>query len=157
MNMAYTADDLLFEARVAAVRSAAPSAVAVAAWEVINRAMLHIDAEQYSPGSEQPGSMDRFARAVEEEEAARSMTISFRRARKRDLIGRTITAVDFRPFGDGRGGRAYDPVFTLDNGQRVYFTVQETDVGEFGVRVDVPKKEEEGAHDARPEGEGSSR
>lgn len=43
------------------------------------------------------------------------------------LVGRTIVAADLRPFSDGRGGKAYRPVLTLDNGATVEFTVQETD------------------------------
>lgn len=43
------------------------------------------------------------------------------------LVGRTIVAVDLRSFSDGRGGKAYRPIFTLDNGATVTFEVQETD------------------------------
>ncbi len=49
-------------------------------------------------------------------------------ATPRLLVGRTIVAVDLRPYSDGRGGKAYRPVFTLDNGATVTFEVQEVDV-----------------------------
>jgi len=61
------------------------------------------------------------------------------------LIGRRIVAVDLYPFADGRGGTATQPVLHLDNGRRVWFTVQETEVGEYGVAFGFsrlrPKKE----------------
>jgi hypothetical protein len=57
------------------------------------------------------------------------------RVRARDLVGRRITAVEFRQFPDGRGGRASKPVLTLDNGRRVFFITEETDVGEYGTRI----------------------
>lgn len=52
------------------------------------------------------------------------------------LAGRTIVAVDLRPFPDGRGSKAYRPVLTLDNGATLSFTVQETESQEYGVRPD---------------------
>lgn len=57
------------------------------------------------------------------------------KATKRDLIGRTIVDVDFRPARDGRGGFFDDPVLILDNGTRIGFLTQETDVGEYGTRI----------------------
>lgn len=61
-------------------------------------------------------------------------------ARKRDLIGRTITAVDWRQFprGGDRRGVAHDPVLTLDNGAKVTFSTEETE-GEYGTRVQVER------------------
>ena len=44
------------------------------------------------------------------------------------LVGRRIVAVALNPRPDGRGGKAYSPVLTLDNGATVSFKVQETDV-----------------------------
>jgi hypothetical protein len=59
-------------------------------------------------------------------------------AKARDLVGRTITAVDFRKFQRGPNrGWATDPVLTLDNGKQVHFVVQETEVGEYGIEVCV--------------------
>lgn len=55
--------------------------------------------------------------------------------RTRDLVGRTIVAVDLQRFSDGKGGWAFDPVLTLDNGRRLGFSVQETDTGEYGVEL----------------------
>lgn len=54
---------------------------------------------------------------------------------KRSLVGRTITAVDYRPFSDGKGGMAHNPVIKLDNGREIYFLVEETEVGEYGVSI----------------------
>lgn len=58
-----------------------------------------------------------------------------RQARKMDLLRRRIVAVDLRPFPDGRGGRAFDPLLVLDDGSTLSFDVTETDVGAYGVRV----------------------
>jgi hypothetical protein len=57
------------------------------------------------------------------------------KAKKTDLIGRRIVAVDFRPFDNGRGETADDPILTLDDGSKLCFIVQETEVGEYGVRL----------------------
>lgn len=56
-------------------------------------------------------------------------------ANKKHLIGRTIVDVDFRPFPDGQGRTAHNPILTLDNGRKVWFVTEETDVGEYGVTV----------------------
>lgn len=45
----------------------------------------------------------------------------------RQLEGRTIVSVDLKPFADGRGGKAFDPTLTLDNGAVLTFKVQETE------------------------------
>ena len=55
----------------------------------------------------------------------------------RKCIGKRIKRIRLRPFPDGRGGRAYDPIIELDDGTRIQFYVQETDVGEYGVELDV--------------------
>ena len=44
------------------------------------------------------------------------------------LVGRTIVAVELNARPDGRGGKAYAPVLTLDNGATLTFAVQGTDV-----------------------------
>lgn len=61
---------------------------------------------------------------------------------RRWVIGRRIVDVQMRPFNDGKGGVAHDPVFVLDNGARVRFLTQETEVGEYGVEplYDKPHK-----------------
>lgn len=52
----------------------------------------------------------------------------------RDLIGRTITAVDFRTFATGREReKTTNPVLTLDNGRKLWFVVAETETGDYGV------------------------
>lgn len=53
------------------------------------------------------------------------------------IIGRKIVEVDMHPFATGLHqpmGTTYAPVFTLDNGARIKFSVDETEVGEYGVR-----------------------
>jgi len=57
--------------------------------------------------------------------------------RARDLIGRKIIAVDLRRFHTGRHDAPWstDPILTLDNGRKLYFSTQETEVGEYGVEL----------------------
>lgn len=65
------------------------------------------------------------------------------KVRPRDLIGRKIVAVKLCRFQTMRDGAkptdedywATDPVITLDNGRRLAFIVQETEVGEYGVAL----------------------
>jgi hypothetical protein len=59
---------------------------------------------------------------------------------KKALIGRTIVQVDLRPFPDGRGGTAHDPVLTLDDGKQLRFWTEETDVGAYGTTIVVSKR-----------------
>jgi hypothetical protein len=51
------------------------------------------------------------------------------------IIGRTIVAVDMKPFSDGRGGTVHDPAFTLDNGAKVSFITEETYDRDYGVNI----------------------
>jgi hypothetical protein len=64
--------------------------------------------------------------------------------RARDLVGRTIVAVDFGRWYDGKRHEwITDPVLTLDNGREMGFVVLETDCGEYGVSIALtppPKK-----------------
>lgn len=63
-------------------------------------------------------------------------------ARKQDLVGRKIVAVEMpRRWEPVRGFWAHDPppTFILDNGARVTFSVEETE-SEYGVRVLIFKK-----------------
>jgi hypothetical protein len=63
--------------------------------------------------------------------------------RARDLIGRTIVAVDFNVFQTGVGQeKSTKPVITLDNGRKLLFVVSETESGEYGVEMHVTKKPE---------------
>lgn len=57
------------------------------------------------------------------------------------LLGRTIVAVDLRPFDSGRGYVTYDPHITLDDGSEISLVVDETE-DEYGVRIlrHPPKK-----------------
>lgn len=72
-------------------------------------------------------------------------------ATKRDLIGRRIVAVDFRRFhceaksctcasGPGRSSWHSDPVLTLDNGRRLFFVTDETEVGEYGTNICISER-----------------
>lgn len=67
-------------------------------------------------------------------------------ATARLLVGRKIVAVNLRPFRDETvDGKlikvSYEPVFTLDNGARVTFIVDEIDCGDgYGVRPQYHKK-----------------
>jgi len=57
------------------------------------------------------------------------------------LIGRTIVAVDMRPFDSRMDNKtAYDPLITLDNGAQLTFTTQETDTGEYGTAISYHPK-----------------
>lgn len=47
--------------------------------------------------------------------------------------GKKIVSVELHPFPDGRGGIAHDPVFILENGGEIQFSVEETETGEYGV------------------------
>jgi len=51
----------------------------------------------------------------------------------RSLKGRTIVKVELRPFSNGRGGNAYDPKITLDDGSYLVFGVEETESLKYGV------------------------
>jgi hypothetical protein len=61
--------------------------------------------------------------------------------RKSELIGRKIVDVDWRPFDDGMGGKATNPILILDNGRHIYFLTQETEIGEYGVELCITAKE----------------
>lgn len=61
------------------------------------------------------------------------------KAMARALIGRTITAVQFRPFAS-ENGTAHDPVLILDNGRAVSFVVEETGGAEYGVTVCITER-----------------
>lgn len=57
---------------------------------------------------------------------------------KRFLVGRTIVAVALQPFDTGRctkGDVSFDPVFTLDDGSRVWFRVDETEGDGYGITI----------------------
>ena len=53
----------------------------------------------------------------------------------RRLVGRTIVAFYPCPFPDGRGGVAHEPTIWLDDGSRLYFITEETDVGDYGTYI----------------------
>jgi hypothetical protein len=62
------------------------------------------------------------------------------KATVRDLKGRKIVDVKLRRFRDGRGGWATDPLLTLDDGRKVWFIAQETEVAEYGVEIGISAK-----------------
>ena len=64
------------------------------------------------------------------------------KAKTTDLKGRKIVGVKLRPFSDGRGGKATSPLLVLDNGKTVWFTVDETEVGEYGVCICISERGE---------------
>lgn len=56
------------------------------------------------------------------------------------LRGRKIVKVIWNEFPTGRGNaKSTDPTFILDDGSRLSFSVQETDVGEYGISVNLHK------------------
>jgi hypothetical protein len=57
------------------------------------------------------------------------------RTNVKHLVGRKIVSVDMRPFDDGKGGVAHNPLLILDNGRRLFFVAEETEVGEYGVQI----------------------
>lgn len=59
-----------------------------------------------------------------------------KRATAKQLVGRRIVAVDFRPFPTGRGrGRTTNPSITLDDGSILTFDVEETEDLDYGVEI----------------------
>jgi hypothetical protein len=76
------------------------------------------------------------------------------KASKRDLVGRKIVSIDFhgfapRPDRDKRK-TATDPRIVLDSGRVLWFVVDETEVGEYGVAICIseraPKRKKELEH-----------
>lgn len=61
------------------------------------------------------------------------------------LRGRKIVKVDWNEFGTGRGAqKATDPTFLLDDGSRLTFSVIETEIGEYGISVNLHKSNDGG-------------
>lgn len=50
------------------------------------------------------------------------------------LKGRTIKEVRLRPFRDGRGGWATNPLIIFEDGSHLFFEVQETET-DYGVQL----------------------
>lgn len=73
--------------------------------------------------------------------------------KKKFLKGRRIVEVKWNSFKTGRSvgrgqGWTTDPVFILDDGSKVGFSVQETEVGEYGISVNIrPKDKNMGSGD----------
>lgn len=63
----------------------------------------------------------------------------------RQLIGRTIVGFEPRPFPAGSKAMsaptAHDPVIILDNGQRLLFRTEETEVGRYGTCILITPKD----------------
>ena len=49
------------------------------------------------------------------------------RAKARTLIGKTIVMVALRPYDDGRGGIAFNPLISFTDGTALTFQAQETE------------------------------
>jgi len=63
------------------------------------------------------------------------------RATKRDLVGRTITAVDWQRYWEpARRQWQTDPILTLDNGRRVWFTTEENEGSEYGHAICISER-----------------
>ena len=64
--------------------------------------------------------------------------------RARELVGRTIVAVEWNKFatGDSSHPTTTDPVLVLDSGARLGFVAIETEVGEYGVELVLRKAAE---------------
>jgi len=61
--------------------------------------------------------------------------------KKKLLKGRKIVEVKWNAFKTGRGRWTADPVFILDDGTKFGISVEETEVGEYGISVNVWPKE----------------
>lgn len=74
------------------------------------------------------------------------MTKRERQLVERRLLGRSVVAVTWNLFdGEQDGSHAIpsqQPTLTLDNGARLRFSVDETEIGEYGValHVDPPQR-----------------
>lgn len=63
-------------------------------------------------------------------------------AKKRDLEGRTIvTALWDRKWDKSRGCWIHDPTLVLDNGRRVSFQTEESDMGDYGTLILISKRQ----------------
>lgn len=54
------------------------------------------------------------------------------------IVGKTIAKVDMRPFEAGeptRMGMAHDPIIIFTDGSHIWFTTEETEVGEYGTSI----------------------
>ncbi|MCI0393203.1 MAG: hypothetical protein MOB07_31125 [Acidobacteria bacterium] len=70
------------------------------------------------------------------------MEITNTKQAKRLLKGRTIVNVEVRSFRDGRRGWATHPVITFDDGSKLLFHAQETELDRYGVALNyVPPVE----------------
>jgi hypothetical protein len=69
---------------------------------------------------------------------------------KRRVIGRRIVDVELRAFPNGKGGQTFNPQIILDNGRALRFIVEETEVGEYGVRPVLTSKTIRPATGKRP-------
>ena len=51
------------------------------------------------------------------------------------LMGRRIVGLRLNKFSDGKGGWATNPMLTLDNGLEMWFVVQKTEAGDYGIEI----------------------
>ena len=63
------------------------------------------------------------------------------RARKRDLVGRTIVAVDFnRTWEPLRHTWQTYPTLTLDNGRKIWIVTEENEGSEYGHAICITER-----------------
>jgi hypothetical protein len=58
------------------------------------------------------------------------------------LKRKTVQKVDMNPFERGLyhpRGKTYDPIIWFTDGSRISFVVDETEVGEYGIRISYAK------------------
>jgi len=65
------------------------------------------------------------------------------------LVGRRIDQIKLHPFDDMRGGIATDPTIQLDDGSVIQFVVQETETGEYGVKLEIVRQTNETTRKAK--------
>ncbi len=51
------------------------------------------------------------------------------------IVGKTVARVDMNPFSDGKGSTTFRPYIMFTDGSRVWFSTDETEVGEYGISV----------------------
>ena len=72
-------------------------------------------------------------------------------AKRRDLVGRTITAVEGEAHWDDTRKRwIHQPTLTLDDGRAVWFVTEESDIGEYGTEICISPKPKPPPHKAKP-------
>jgi hypothetical protein len=72
-------------------------------------------------------------------------------AQKRDLVGRTITAVEWCEHWDSQRNKwIHKPILSLDDGRTVWFVVEESDTGTYGTEICISPKPKPMPRKAKP-------